>query len=145
MEDIIKVWEKRNLTIFGKVVVVNILCFPKVIYNCMLLPVPKVVIEKIEKMITQFLWHGKNCINRNSIINTIEKGGLNIVDVKTKISSLKAGWVNRWLNDPPWTAIAQSYLEKIGCSYEMLLLMNVKSINDLPVLKHLPLFYKRFG
>ena len=38
--------KKLNIIMFGKVAVVNIWCFRKVIYNCMLLPVPKEVIEK---------------------------------------------------------------------------------------------------
>lgn len=142
IEEIIKMWGKRNLTLFGKTTVINVLCIPKIIYNCMLLPVPEVIIAKIEKMISQFLWHRRNRINRNCIINDIENGGLNIVDIRTKISSLKAGWVNRWLNDPPWTTVANTYLEKIGCNFQLLLSMNIKNINDLPVLKLLPSFYQ---
>ena len=91
MESILKLWEKRNLTIFGKVTIVNTLCLPKVMYNCMLLVVPERVVVKIERMISHFIWHGKNRINRNCVTNSVENGGLNLVDVRLKIKSLKAG------------------------------------------------------
>ena len=142
MEEIINIWGKRNLTVFGKAMVVNVLVVPKVICNCMLFPVPEPIIAKIEKMVSKFLWHGRDRISRNCIINDIENGGINIVDVKTKINSLKAGWVKRWLNHPPWTVVAQSYIEKLGFNFDLLFSMNVKHISDLPVLKQLPVFYQ---
>ena len=75
MESILKLLEKRNLTVFGKVIIVNTLCLPKIMYNCMLLVV------KIEKMISHFIWHGENRINCNCVVNSVENGGLNLVDV----------------------------------------------------------------
>ena len=61
--------------------VINALVVPKVIYNCMLLPVPEPTIAKSEKMTSKFLWHGRDCICHNCIVNDIENGGLNIVDI----------------------------------------------------------------
>ena len=140
MENILKLWGKRNLTIFGKVTIVNTLCLPKVMYNCMLLVVPERVVVKIEKMISHFIWRGKNRINRNCVINSVENGGLNLVDVRLKIKSLKAGWINRWMKNPLWALIAESFLKAIGVNFNLLLRMDIKNINDLPVMKSMPPF-----
>ena len=127
MENILKLWGKRNLTIFGKVTIVNTLCLPKVMYNCMLLVVPERVVVKIEKMISHFIWRGKNRINRNCVINSVENGGLNLVDVRLKIKSFKAGWINRWMKNPLWALIAESFLKAIGVNFNLLLRMNIKT------------------
>ena len=52
MESTLKLWEKQILTIFGKVTIVNSLCLTKVLYNCILLVLPKRDVVKIEKMIS---------------------------------------------------------------------------------------------
>ena len=49
METTLRLWRKRNLTLFGKVTVVNILCFSKLIYNCILLHDPEAIILSIKK------------------------------------------------------------------------------------------------
>ena len=97
----------------------------------MLLPVPEAIIQNIEKMISQFMWKGRNRINRNCLINSVENGGLNLVDVQSKIKSLEAGWVNRWLNEPQRAPIAESFLTNIGGSLQLFLKMNVHAVKDL--------------
>ena len=47
--------------------------------------VPERIVVKIEKMISHFIWHGKKRINRNCAINSVENGGLNLMDVRLEI------------------------------------------------------------
>ena len=56
IQNILNLWIKRNLTIFGKTVVVNTLCISKLVYNFLLIPVPEYVIKKLENMIINFLF-----------------------------------------------------------------------------------------
>ena len=93
-------------------------------------------------MISHFIWHGTKRINCNCVTNPVENGGLNLMDVRLKIKSLKAGWINRWMKNPLWAVIAESFSKAIGVNFNLLLRMNIKNINDLPVMKSMPPFYQ---
>ena len=88
MKNILKIWEKRPLTIFGKVVLVNTLCLSKIINNCLLLPVPENIIKCVHSIIMQFLFKNRQRINRKCLINSIENGGIGVVDIRSKIMAL---------------------------------------------------------
>ena len=45
------------------------------------------------------------------MINSIENGGVNIVDVRSKISSLKAAWIIKWLEKLIWSVIASEFFK----------------------------------
>ena len=142
-ENTLKVWQKRKLNIFGKVTVINYICFPKLIYLCSVTSVPNKIIEKIEQLIDKFMWNGnKSRVNKTSLINPIDNGGVNLVHVRSKIQSLKALWLVRWLKDPLWKPIADSLLRKIRCCLPMLFHMNLKKLKDFPVLLEMPNFYQ---
>ena len=65
--------------------------------NCMLLPVLEAIILKTEKkkIFLKSFRKGGNCINCNCVINSVENGALNLIDVWLKIKSLKATWIHR--------------------------------------------------
>ena len=88
-----------------------------------MLHVPDFIVKKIEKIITNFMWNN----NRNCIINDIENGGINIVDVRSKINSLKASWVIKWEGYPRWVPVADVFLKHVGLDFELCLQMNLKS------------------
>ena len=141
IQNILNLWIKRNLTIFGKTVVVNTLCISKLVYNFLLIPVPEYVIKKLENMIINFLFKSRQRLNRKCLINTVENGGINLVDIRCKISALKASWICRWSNEAPWVALGNYFLQCTGCNYDMFLNMNICYSND-SILKKLPRFYK---
>ena len=141
IQNILNLWIKRNLTIFGKTVVVNTLCISKLVYNFLLIPVPEYVIKKLENMIINFLFKSRQRLNHKCLINTVENGGINLVDIRCKISALKASWICRWSNEAPWVALGNYFLQCTGCNYDMFLNMNICDSND-SILKNLPRFYK---
>ena len=139
-ENTLKVWQKRKLNIFGKVTVINYICFPKLIYLCSVTSVPNKIIEKIEQLIDKLCGMVIKVVT--SLINPIDNGGVNLVHVRSKIQSLKAQWLVRWLKDPLWKPIADSLLRKIRCCLPMLFHMNLKKLKDFPVLLEMPNFYQ---
>ena len=46
------------------------------------------------------------------------------------------------MKNPLWAVIAESFLKAIGVNFNLLLRMNIKNINDLPVMKSMPPFYQ---
>ena len=137
-------WRKWCLTLFGKVTILNILAIPKFIYLFTLLHVPDWVIERLEKSITNFLWNKKDRINRNCLYAKVEHGGLGLIDIKSKILSLKATWITKWhtSESEAWADIACMFLNKIDLNVEIVMKFNTTCLDTIPVLKKLPLFIK---
>ena len=88
IQNTLNLWIKRNLTIFGKTVFINTLCISKLVYNFLLIPVLEYVIKSLENMIINFLFKSRQRLNRKCFINTIENVGINLVDIRCKISAL---------------------------------------------------------
>ena len=59
---------------------------------------PDDFVKNINKLIYNFIWNSRDRIKRNVLINSIEKGGIGIVDVESKLKALKASWVKRIIN-----------------------------------------------
>ena len=132
-------WKKRKLTLFGKVQIINALAISKLIYIFSCLPVNDKIIKQVQKKIYDFIWNKRDRIKRNTVIGKKEHGGLNIVDVESKVNSLKAAWVPRMTNtDSSWKLIAKSYANKLGFTIKELLNSNTYDIEE----KILPEFYR---
>ena len=69
-------WKRRKLTLIGKINFVKSLRLSKVIYCASLLPMPKGLAEKINKIIFHFIWDNKPAkIKRKTIIADKRHGG----------------------------------------------------------------------
>ena len=133
-------WLNRSLTIFGKVIVINTLAIPKLIYNFTILPVPEHVIIKLENIITNFLWPNRSRINRNCLIDIVENGGINVVDIRSKITSLKATWVTKWLKKPIWSPMGNIFLHNINLTFDIC--VNMYLTNKHSIFDNIPIFYQ---
>lgn len=92
--------ENKTLKIIGKVSVYKSLTLPKLTYLFSVLPNPP---EQIIKLLTQesysFIWNSKrDKVKRNTIIQNIEDGGINMIDIPIYLNSIKSSWINRIAN-----------------------------------------------
>ena len=146
IQNVINMWKHRNLTLYGKVVVLKSLVVSQIVYLATALYVPKTFIQSLEKTMYNFLWGSKReKVKRSICINSVEQGGLDMIDLKSKLQSLKLSWITKYLKNRhlPWMFLFAFWIEKIGpiplcfkfncSSKDMLLLCNKKQ---------LPLFYK---
>ena len=100
LEKILSVWRTRNLTIFGKCIIINTLAISKLIYNAFLLSNPKPdFFKKVSKLVFNFLWKKKERIKRNTLIGKVDQGGIGIPDVESKFYAAKASWIRRILDE----------------------------------------------
>ena len=92
-------WENRKLTLYGKSNVINSLLGSKLVYRLSALPSPEPeFFIEIENIFFEFLWSNiKTKIAKNLVMNSREKGGLKILDIKLKEKSLKIAWIKRLL------------------------------------------------
>ena len=75
----------RGLSVFGKVTIITSFLIPKLLYVSSIMETPPEVIKQMEKMVFKFLWKGPDKVTRLSVINTLDKGGLNLTDFESHI------------------------------------------------------------
>ena len=112
-------WKKHHLSLIGKVMVIKTFALPKLIYPLTVLETPSAeIINMIKKYMFDFLWDNKpDKINRKTIIQSYENGGLKMIDINFFINSIKAGWVKRIVNDDntgDWKHIYLKQLDRFG-------------------------------
>lgn len=59
LEKTLITWQRRNLTLYGKINIVKTLGISKLIYSASVLPVPDHYIQEINKLTFNFIWAGK--------------------------------------------------------------------------------------
>ena len=146
-EKLFESWKKRKLTLIGKSVIINMLGISKFIYNFTVLETPEYVIQTINTIIFKFLWKIDR-LKRSHVIGKHMDGGLNIVDVKSKIDALKATWVKRLVGcETSWTIIPSFILRDIGFDIKDFLKTkfddNVSILNDYPFYKSVFVAYNK--
>jgi hypothetical protein len=144
MKKLLISWEKRNLTIIGKILIIKSLILPKFTFIATSCTVPGRYTKDIESCCFKFIWKGKSDkIKRSVLINTYEKGGLNMVGIDSYFKSLKTSWVSRLTNNnlANWKVIPMRYFNKLG-KHWLVFNMNIDDINNLPKINNLPAFYR---
>ena len=76
----LRIWESNNRQIFSH---------PKIIICFFNNGNPPEVIKQMEKMVFNFLLKGPDKVTRLSVINTLDKGGLNLRDFESHIKALR--------------------------------------------------------
>ena len=141
LEAQIESWKTRNLTIFGKIELIKALGISQFVYQMTVLEVDHDTIKRMEKMLFGFIWNSIDRIKRKTIIGEITRGGLDMVDVESKILSLKASWISRLMDiDNDNIAILNYYLKQYGITFEYLLDGCFTDTKDLKKFK-IPSFY----
>ena len=147
LEKTLNRWKRRNLTLYGKINIVNTSGLSKLIYNASVLVIPEKYIKEIENLIFDFIWDGKPAkIKKSTIIGEKKHGGLKMTDFNIMNKALKVAWIPRLQTntDASWKIIPEIVLEHHGglsflthCDYDI----NLLKLNRLPsfyheVLKH---------
>ena len=87
-------WQNRDLSLLGKVQVVNTLVASLFVHKMMVLPIiPNNILKQVDNIIRDYLWNSKKSkIAYNILQNPKNQGGLNLVNLKKKDMALKATW-----------------------------------------------------
>ena len=102
IEGICKIWKMRNLTLMGKVLIVNSFVASKYIYKMSVLgQLENDYIPKFQQIIHNFIWQGKRAKIKLEILQANkDEAGLALVNLSDKDKSLKIQWVYLCLYDP---------------------------------------------
>ena len=140
IKTILNIWKQRNLSLKGKIIIINNLAASILVYPLSIIDTPDTIIEQVDKLFFDFLWANKpSKISRNTIIREIDNGGLKMIDIKSKMKSLKFSWITRALAKPDstWKLILDDILNDVSFDY----LVKCTNIQN-KYYKKLPEFYK---
>ena len=71
MNVLVNNWKKRNLTLFGKVLIIKTLLVSQIIHLLMFCPISDIIIKQINKIIYNFLWNAKvDKVARNKVVKS---------------------------------------------------------------------------
>ena len=121
MENLIKIWNLRKLSLYGKVTIIKTQLQSQLIYQLSVLPSPhKNFLNQFERLMFKFLWDSKpDKIKRVSLYGPKHEGGLSMPDVANQNIALKVAWVKRLINaeNSGWASLVWKQLPPGGLAF----------------------------
>ena len=95
VETRLKTWQKQDMTLMGRVLIVNTLVESMFIYRMSVLPkIDVAVLDQIQDIIMEFVWNEKRPkLQKELIMAPKHQGGLRLVNLKKKHLALLIQWV----------------------------------------------------
>jgi hypothetical protein len=140
IKTMLNLWKQRNLSLKGKITILNSLAASQLVYICTTIETPEIILREVNQIFFDFLWNSKiNKIAKSTIIQNIEDGGLKMIEIFSKVKALKLTWIKRAILSPQstWTLIINDLINEVPFEY----LIRSKSQNQT-IQSRLPTFYK---
>ena len=136
----LKMWSGRDLTLFGKVMIIKTSGLSQLIYSASNLVVPDGIAGTVKTKSFKFLWKNKkDKIKRAGLYQDPDKGRLGMTDINIMFKALRLAWMARLLaaGEKNWSTVPNHFFRKMG-GLNFLLRCNY----DTKYLKHLAIFYR---
>ena len=91
IDNVLKLWRARNLSLEGKIKVFKSLALFKITHLALVKIIPPSIIDQLNKTQKNFIWNGLNPKIKNSTVNN--NSGLKNVNIAAKISSLQSSGI----------------------------------------------------
>ena len=92
------IWKRRNLSLQGKVYVIRSLCISKILFSTEYFNINDHIVNKLEKILYEYLWDGKkNKVRKDVCVLPRKMGGLGMVDLRLALKVQKIKWIRRIL------------------------------------------------
>ena len=100
IERSISLWNTRNITPYGKIIVIKSLLLSKIIHVLLSLPSPNSdTLNRLEMIFRDFIWNKKPPKFRGEILETLPNlGGLKMTNLAIFDAALKISWIKRILD-----------------------------------------------
>ena len=107
-------WTRRNLSLMGKILIINTLTASLFTYKMSVLPrITDDIVLKYNTMIEKFIWNNRKPKIKLEILQASKRqGGLGLINLRIKDASLKAAWVKQISEDVYLRELALSKLHK---------------------------------
>ena len=94
-------WKGRNLSLIGRVRVINIYILSRLWYGTEIFSIPNNLLTEIERDIPDFVWNKeKHEISKQLLMSCESNGGLQLVDIQSKIGAQRLSWLAKDLKLP---------------------------------------------
>ena len=123
MKRIMNVWSRRNLSLFGKCIVIKTFLLSKISYILQSLCLPDSVIERFDALFFRFLWKNKGLdtrahekIKRSVLCLDRSEGGINMISIRDQQQVMLIRWIQKGYVNAKGTQqlIIDYLLRKIG-------------------------------
>ena len=99
-EKIIKDWNKRNLTMLGKITLVKSLILPNITYVASVTEIDNEYLAKFKKIIYSFIWNNKSeKVKRDIISKNYHAGGLKMINIDKYLEAINISWVKKLIDN----------------------------------------------
>lgn len=144
IEKRLRFWKLRNLTLKGKVLVINALMLSKIWYVLSVTPLPHRYFKRIKESVLDFLWgKGRVKIAYDTLIGGTEEGGLGLLDPFLRMKTLRIKLVKSFLDikrKVMWKNVLEYFLRKCGYFNMECNVLWMKTKKDM--LTGIPTFYE---
>jgi hypothetical protein len=93
-------FKKQPLTLLGKVVIINNLVVPKIMYYLQTIHFEKPFFKKIERKFYAFIWPKTELLSRPTVKNPRIKGGLGLHDIQLRADTINLKYAHSVLKRP---------------------------------------------
>ncbi len=119
LDKIIKItelWGNRDLSLLGKITVVNVLFSSQFVYKLSCLSSPsKKHCDQYDKLVKDFIWGERRAKISYDVLQTAKcDGGLKLCNIFKKDLSMKTQWIKRIAENESLSKLAYYFLPKIG-------------------------------
>ena len=142
IRSLIKLWKRRYLTPLGKITVIKSLLLPILNHLFISLPNPTdQILKELSNIFFEYLWEGPAKIKQSIVVKQYCQGGLQMINLKAFIDSLKLTWLRRViLSNRPWQSVLKNIINfqeifTLGRESILPLIRNVKNKFWVDVLK----------
>ncbi len=139
LKSTLNIWKQCNLSIKGKITVLNTLALSPLTYVSSVISTPIRVFKEIDEITQDFIWNSKTSkISKGTLTQSTNNGGLKMCNFKLKSSALQLFWIKRLTNNTndSWKVLPKYFYK---CKD---LLTYFNSNQPLFHNKHIPVFYQ---
>ena len=135
----LQMWKGRDLTILGRIQIVKTFVMPLFMYRASLICVHRDIVVEVNRSLCQFIWKGKDKVQRLSLISELEKGRLKVPHLESIIKSQRIMCCKKFADNQQssWKIILSHYLKDVGAE---LILRCAFDLKKLP--SNLPKYYE---
>ena len=140
VENVLRSWRQRDLSLRGRSLIIGALALARVWYVASLIHMPPWVMFDLNKLIFRFFWKGKpDRVSRDAVVQPTSAGGFGVVSIRHKVWSLHAQWIKRFASSPFAWASLMSHFFGTALAASPLQVFSWPHLRDL---NGLPEFYK---
>ncbi len=96
MNNIIRSWKQRDLTIIGKICVLKSLIASQILHLLAALTPPEEMLKQMKTIFFKFIWNKVEKVKRTSLYEKYEQGGLKMFDIDKFRKKMLCKWVQKF-------------------------------------------------